>query len=552
MRLSMRLCLTFLVLALVAAACGGEGGETQGSDAADAAATPGDSDTDAADGTATEAGDAATEAAAGDAEAELVFFDASGNETLDPAHAQNNSSLSQEALMGIYDRLVHFSPEGDPIPGLAESWEYNDDLTEFTLHLREGVTFHDGTAFDADAVIANFDRYSSLDSDVGATVQNTFELIESYEATDDMTVTLTLTEPSGQMPYWLASQGGMMVSPAVLEGDPFGVDLEPIGAGPYRVTNFESNVVTEMERFEDYWDTTEGRPARFEHHYVTDGQARLNAVRSGEANLSILDANQIPEAESAGLEVQVNPQQSLWHIYTNLSGVFSDINVRKAFMHAIDRQALVDALTYGSGEPAWQIFPEESPVYLEELHESYEFDPERARELLAEAGHEDGVELHFILLNNTEYSQLAEALQQMVAESGFTLNFETVDISQAVVFRGDDPRGDMMMARWGGRADPLMTFQEVYWSEGTYTPGGTASERVDQLVEEAMALPPDDPERLDLLHELNREVTEQAAAFPIMIRSNVFAYPEGCISGLPPYLATGDDLMNHVQVAADC
>lgn len=488
-------------------------------------------------------------------EAELIFFDASGNETLDPAHPQNNSSLSQESLLAIYDRLIHLTDTGDPIPGLAEEWHYNDDLTQFTLTLREGATFHDGTPVNAQAVIANFDRSKSLTQPIGQTMQNAIDLLASYSAPDDRTVLIELSEPSGQMEYWLSANAGMMISPAALTPGAYGSSLEPIGAGPYAVESFESNVVTRMVRYEQYWGGTHGRPKRFENHYVTDGQARLNAVRSGEANLAILDASQIPQAKGAGLEVQINQQLSLWNIYTNLSGPdIGDIRVRQAIMHAIDRQALVDALTFGSGVPAQQLFPAGHPVFIEELANAYPYDPQRARALLTEAGKGGGVDIDFVLLNNTEYRQLAEALQQMLAEVGIRLHFEIVDISQASVFYAnpDDTHGEVMMARWGGRPDPLQTFQEVTSSQGTYTPGGVATPRIDELVAEASVLTPGNPKRLEVIREINREVTTQAATFPIMIRSNVFAYSPGCIQNLTPYLPAGDDRMNDVTVSQGC
>lgn len=493
--------------------------------------------------------------AAPDPEAELIFFDASGNETLDPAHPQNNSSLSHETLLAVYDRLIHLTDTGDPIPGLAEEWAYNDGLTQLTLTLREGATFHDGTPVNAQAVIANFDRSKSLTEPIGQTMQNGMDLMASYSAPDERTVVIELSEPNGQMEYWLSANPGMMISPAALTAGAYGSSLEPIGAGPYAVESFESNVVTRMVRYDQYWGGTEGRPKRFENHYVTDGQARLNAVRSGEANLAILDASQIPQAEGAGLEVQINQQLSLWNMYTNLSSPdIGDIRVRQAIMHGIDRQSLVDALTFGSGVPAQQLFPEGHPVFIEELANPYPYDPERARALLAEAGKSGGVDIDFLLLNNTEYRQLAEALQQMLAEVGIRLHFEIVDISQASVFYSnpEDAHGEVMLARWGGRPDPLQTFQEVTSSQGTYTPGGVATPRIDELVAQARVLTPGDPQRLEVIREINREVTTQAATFPVMLRSNVFAYSPGCIDNLTPYLPAGDERMNDVTVSQDC
>lgn len=544
---------SLLGLALIATACGGDASEN------DDPADPEETSEVGEEASDDDENDVGEEVASGDfdTDANLVFFSASGNDTLDPAHAQNNSSLSQELLLLVYDRLVHFEPAtGDPGPGLATSWEYNDDMTQFTMQLRDDVVFHDGEAFNADAVIANLDRYAYAveqgGENAGATVTTTVGFMESWEATGEYEVVVDLVEPTGQFEFYMGMQAGMMLSPASFEGNVLGIDIPGVGSGPYMVADFETNVRTDLERNDDYWDGYEGRPATFELHYVPDGQARLNAVQSGEANISVVDATQIPEVESAGLEVQVNQQQGLWHIYSNHSGVMGDRLVRQAFAHSIDREGLAEAFGYGSTFPAWQIIPEGSPVYLDELHEYYPYDIERAQELLAEAGYEDGVDIEFILLNTTEYNQLAEALQQMVAEAGFNIEFEVVDVSQAVIFRGEDPQGDMMMARWGGRSDPLMTFQDVYWAEGTYTPGGSVDPQVDELIEQAARMSVDDPARMDLLHDINRLVTEESAQWPMLIRSLVYAFEPGCIDGLETYLALGSDDPSTLRVVAGC
>lgn len=547
-----------VALALVAAACGGD--DSSGSDTpspTDPTPSPTAVPDDGDDGDAGDGDGDGDDGVAGSTTAELVFFDAAGNSQLDPHDPQSNSSLSQEQLWAVYDRLVHLTMDGDPIPGLATSWEYNDDLTVITFELRDDVVFHDGTPFNAEAVVANFDRMRELGDDVGATVRNGLLPIESWSATGDHTVEFLLNSPNGQMPYWFSQQPGMMISPASFADGSRGVDLDPIGTGPYIVDSFISLEVTRFVRNDDYWGGgVDQRPAAFEHHYVTEGQARLNAARSGQANLAIIDGSQIPAAEAAGLEVQINFQTSLWNFYVNHNDdrVTSDVRVRQAIMYAIDRNAIVDALTFGSGQASNQLFPVGHPVYLEELADEYAHNPERARELLAEAGYGDGMTLDWVLLNTSEYRQIGEAIQQMLAEVGVTVEFEVVDIAQASIFYDPSgPRGDVMMARWGGRPDPLMTFQETVGPTGLYSVlGATASPELDDMIIRAQALDPSDPARLELLRDINREFVAQAANFPVFIRSNVFVYQPDCISGLEPFLAAGDDIMNDVRVAEDC
>lgn len=488
-----------------------------------------------------------------DSKATIVFYDAVGNETLDPAHPQSGSSFAQDVMLAIYDPLIRMNDAGEPKPGLAESWSYNADMTQMTLKLRKGVTFHDGTRFNAEAVKKNLDRIVALGSKAGASVVETIKPIEGVVVDDEHTVRLRLKQANGQMEFWLGFVGGLMISPESLTGDAFGATLKPVGAGPFKVKSFEANVKTQMVRFDEYWGGIKDRPAGFEHNYVPDGRARLNAVRSGQANVALIDPRQIPEAKGAGMQVQINEKNGIWDIYLNLSrGVLGNLKVRQAVMHAIDREALADALSFGASKATLQLFSSSSPVYDKELDKIYPFDQKKARALLAEAGFKDGVEITKLLLNTSEYRQLAEALQAMLAESGIRVKFDTVDASQFPLFRRPPGRGDMMMARWGGRPDALQTFQELIASGAPYNPSQAATPEIDELIAEAAGLVPTDPKRLQILRKIARLAVENVSNFPLMTRSNVYAFKPGCIQNLTPYLTTGDDRFNDVRVSTGC
>ncbi len=485
--------------------------------------------------------------------ATLIYYDAVSNQTLDPQEPQNNSSFAQGPLMAVFDSLFYLDPKGKPTPGLAQSWAYNADLTEMTLKLRPNVTFHDGTKFNAAAVARNFERTTTLGTRAGAASAETVKQFTKVEVLDDLTIRLTFKEPNGQMPYMLGGQAGMMISPAALEGDAFGPALKPIGTGPFKVRSFESTVRTVMDRYDGYWGGIAGRPAAIEHSFVSDGRARLNALRSGQANLALIDPRQIAEAKGAGFAVQANEKDSTWDFYVNTKReTTGNLKVRQAFMHAIDRQAVSDALGFGVSKPTVQLFSANSPAYLPELEKRYPFDQAKARALLKEAGYPNGVDINWLLLNTTEYKQLGEALQAMLAEVGIRIKFDVVDIAQFTQFRRPPTRGDIMMARWGGRSDPLQSFWEVAGTGGSVAAGGAAVPEIDELIAKARRMDPADPARMAVVHDLARLTTEQASHFGIMSRSNVFAYKPGCISGLPPYLPTGNDRINDVQIAEKC
>jgi peptide/nickel transport system substrate-binding protein len=483
----------------------------------------------------------------------IVFYDSAGNETLDPAHPQTSSSFSQEVPMAVYDTLIRLNAAGDVQPGLAASWSYSPDATEFTMKLRPGVVFHDGTKLTADVVKRNFERSMGLGTRASASMVDSFRTVAAIDTLGEDTVRLKLKEPSGQMEYLFAFVAGMMASPAAFANDGFGASFKPIGAGPYQVRSFASNVLTSLARFDGYWDGTGGRPAGLDHHYVPDGRARLNALRSGQANVALIEPRQIAEAKGAGLTTKVNGKNSVWDIYVNVSKPPVDnLLVRRAVMHAIDREALADALGFGSSRPTSQIFSSTSSVYVPELDTLFPFDQARARALLTQAGFRNGVDIKMLLLNTTEYKQLAEALQAMLSEVDIRLTFDTVDVSQFPLFRRPPPRGDVMMARWGGRPDPLQSFSELVGTGGAYNPTGVAAPVIDELIAKARGMSPSNPGRLAVLHGINRAAVENVSNFVIMTRSNVYAYRPGCIRELDAYLPAGDDRFNDVTVGKGC
>jgi len=485
--------------------------------------------------------------------ARLIYYDLAGNETLDPADPQNNSSYSHEVLMALYDGLVRMDDAGIPGAGLAESWTRNGDLTEITLKLRHGVLFHDGTPFNAEAVRINLERNMALARRAGGTVYEAMNLIAAMELQGDDTVRLKLKAPNGQIEYWFGSTAGFMVSPTALQNGVTGNALQGIGTGPYRLKSFEPNVRTILTRNDAYWGGTDGRPSGFEHHYVPDGRARLNALRSGQANIAQIDARQIPEARDAGLTIQVVEKNAFWDIYPNLAkGSLSDVRVRQAIMYAIDREAIADALTFGSGRATRQYWSSQSPYYVKELESRYPYDPAKAKALLAEAGLKNGFELTQLLLNNSEYRQIAEALQAMLSEVGIKVKFDVVDVSQFPLFFKQPPRGDMLMARYGGRSDPVQTMFELVGTGGSYAPGGSASPEIDRLLNQARGIAATDPKRVAIMQQLSIVVADTAATLPIITRANVYAYRSGCIMNLRAYLPAGDDRFNDVQIATEC
>jgi peptide/nickel transport system substrate-binding protein len=536
---------------LVAAACQAQNGATDSTQ-------PGpDTTTSAADGPTTSqaAGSTTTPSEEYSTEERLVYLCAiCASDVLDPAHPVNENTNGQEVLRAVFDRLIHFTDDIQLTSGLATDWHFEEETTVFVMNLREGVVFHDGTPFNADAVKANLDRIVALGDEAGLTVAAAAAAIDEVEVRGPSEVAIHLTEANGTFPFFLAQQPGMMVSPQAIAASP-GVGVEPIGTGPYEVKEFRSQELAILSRFDQYWDTSRPWMKEIEVQFVGDAQARLNALRSGQAHLAKFDISEIPEAAAQELEVVVvGTVDGAWLLHLNHSREsLSDLRVREAISYGIDRDAIAGLLGRdGTGLPTHQMFAKGYYVHLDEYDEIRPYDPDHARELLEEAGYGEGLELEIQLLDSEAYAQMGQALQAMMADIGITLNLKVVDVSRFAEF--NEGQSDMAAARWGGRPDPLLSLQLSVGPDATYMPGGVVTERLAELLDEASGLPADDPGRAEIVREANAEVIEQLANIPIISRSNVYAAPTGCIANLggPGHLSAGSDPIHLVLIRSTC
>ena len=212
----------------------------------------------------------------------------------------------------------------------------------------------------------------------------------------------------------------------------------------------------------------------------------------------------------------------------------------------------VNVKQFGVSRPTVQLFSPLSRMYDPALEQRFPYNPAKAKQLLAEAGFPNGADINWLMSNTSETRIIAEAMQAMVAESGFRMKFDIVDISQYVLFRRPPTRGDIYLGRWGGRADPLQVFQEVASSTGSVNAGGAVSPEIDALIDKARAMRLDDPEREKILHQLAKMTTELVSHIALMTRPNIYAFRQGCVLNLTSYLPTGSDRFNDVRVSTAC
>lgn len=452
-----------------------------------------------------------------DPNATATFALASGVTRFDPHRA--TSSYDNTWLFPVYDRLIHMSPAGTAVPGLARAWRFGPNGAWLDLDLRPGVTFHDGEPFTAEAVAINIERAKTV---LGSAVKAELKHIQRVEIIDPLHVRLHLDAPDAALPLILSDRAGMMVSPQALRAG--GLDLKGVGAGPFRHVEFLLGNRSVYERFDDYWAPEDAGVQRLQLVLTPDTTTRLNAVRSGQVDGTTIGTLQIEQARRYNLQVQTGVGLEVLHMQLNRNrSKFSDKRVRQALNHAVDRKSLVRALSFGYGEASAQHFP---IGYM--AHDAatgadyYNYDPDRARTLLAEAGLKEGFSFELIVPNIPSYMPLFEVLQYQFAEIGVTAIpwvLEGAQISER--FYGTS-EGDAALVTWGGRPDPSQTIDLLFTPGSLPNPGGHSTPELMVLAQ--LARQEIDPQqRPTQLQAAAAEIARQALDLVLYLPSSTFA-----------------------------
>ena len=392
---------------------------------------------------------------------ELGFGDKS---SLDPIAKGRVFQITEK----IMNRLVRPGLDGKPTADLATSWSANADATVWTMKLRRGVTFHDGSSFDAADVVYSLSRV--LDPELGSPARSAVKMVKSVEAVDDLTVRITLDTPFADMPLQLMDYRLRMLP----EGSGDTIATTGIGTGPFKIEKFDASGTTILVANNDYWEGAPG-VARMEVIGIPDGQARLQALLGGQLDMErgITAQQRVMLDSSAKFDIQVIPSGN-WRglVFRTDVEPFSDARVRKALRLAADRQELIDLVLGGGGVIACDTPVEPNDQYRADI--SCAQDIAGAKKLLADAGFPNGlsVDVHVATLEPT-WPTLAVAYQAQAAKAGITVN---------VVQKPSDGywsevwmKKDVSATRWNERpADQAL--HEIYlstakWNESYYKDG---------------------------------------------------------------------------------
>ncbi len=415
----------------------------------------------------------------------FVFAQSADAGTLDPALETSANSLAPATH--IYDGLTEFEPgTTTPIPALAESWDVSDDGLEWTFHLRQGVTFHDGTPFNADAVVFNFERWWDLDNPYNLGEDQFIywdymfqgfkgdpnSVLAGIEKVDDYTVKLTLSVPNASLLNTLTMENFRFASPtAVMEqGDIYGTaEGHAVGTGPFMLSEWVKEDHITLTKNDNYW----GEPATIDtliYRVIPDTSAAFLALQAGDIDgLSLWaspGADDIAAAQDdPNLQVVYNPAFNVGYLGLNFAKEWlQNLNVRLAIAHAIDKQGIIDAIYPGDAEPAKEFEPPSLWGFNDQI-EDYPYDPDLAREYL-QAAIDEGVEIpdtavFYVMPVSRAYfpfpQQTGEFMQANLADIG--INTEIVSPAWPDPYLSDleedGTKHDLFMLGWvGDNGDP--------------------------------------------------------------------------------------------------
>lgn len=438
-------------------------------------------------------------------------------DTLDPV--QGTTTTVDNVLDYVVEPLAIIDESGGLVPQLATSWTVADDGLSIDLELRQGVTFHDGTAFDADAAVWNFERV--LDPDVRVPRRGPFSAITSVEAVGDYALRVHLSEPAPYMMGVLAQTLIGMLSPASveLEGNSYENITVPVGTGPYTFSDRTLGERVVVDRYGDYWGEAPYYD-RVVFQIVPEATTRESLLLAGQVDLIILPpTSDLPALEAnPRTEVVLGPSNRTIFIVLNTSDpALQDARVRRALNYAVDKEAIVQGILFGAADVMDAPMADSLFGYAE--LGAYPYDPERARELLAEAGVEPGeLTLDFIAPTGRYVQDFpaAQAIANFLRDVGVETEVRTMDWPSyvgTITLPPESQEVEMHLLGWAPSfMDASQQMQQFLSSQ--HPPNGLAtsfydSEEVDRLVAEANQ-EVDEARRAELYAEASRVIWEDA------------------------------------------
>ena len=456
----------------------------------------------------------------------LIFAQGAEPRGLDPALVDDGES--SKVIVNIYEGLLKFAEDSTEVQAcLAKDWVISDDGLTYTFHLQEGVKFHDGTDFNAEAVKFNIERQTINKTEDMGYADFVWGDVASVEAQDDYTVVITLKKPSTPFLNNLAmSLGAPMVSPTALQENANNLNKKPVGTGPYTFDSWTPDQDIILKKNADYW----GEPAKTDtvlFKFIKENASRVVALTNNEADMiDGIDSNVIEELKNSGMEILDEEGMNISYMAYNVERApFDDPAVRRAISQAINVPEMVEGLYSGYASLANTILPSFVPGYSADVTQ-ISYDPDAAKEALAAAG---VTKINMITYSNprpynTVTGQpLAEAVQGYLEKVGVEVEITPYDwTTYKEKIKNRD--FDICFYGWiGDNGDPDNFMNLLADDDPTMNVAMYQDEEFNALLAKA-ASTPNGEERNAIYAQMEQKVADEAVWLPISHMKSLSAY----------------------------
>ncbi|TKI63561.1 ABC transporter substrate-binding protein [Lysinibacillus mangiferihumi] len=437
----------------------------------------------------------------------------------------------------VFEGLVSRSLDLEIQPGLAESWDYVDDKT-IVFKLRQGVTFHDGEPFNAEAVKFTFDRLLGEEGQKGPQYSN-YTSINRVEVTGEYEVTMHLNSIDPVLLTKLSGYGAVIVPPKYIEehGAAY-FDMNPVGTGPFKMTDYQRDKQVVIERYEDYWNKDAIKLDKVTFKVIPETATALAELQTGNIDIMTrLEVSQAPSAEDTDfitlMDVATPTAYSIR--FDTSKAPVDDVRVRQAINYAIDKETIVKEILGGYGNLISSFQSELSFGYNKDL-QPYPYDPEKAKKLLAEAKIAEGTTLDFFIPGTDgTFKEIAQAVAFYLEEVGLKVSINSVEnttFQSELIPNGE--AGHMYKNGWGGWTLDFDNTAYLMYHEGEFWNPSYKNDEVEQLLAKERATN-DSAEREKIFKELTEVLYEDATEVNLYSEVEIYAVNKRVKNFQPPH-----------------
>jgi ABC-type transport system substrate-binding protein len=427
--------------------------------------------------------------------------------SVDPMTGRNLTDFN--VLYGVFDALVDFEPLTLELkPGLAKTWKFTD-LKTLVLELVEGVSFHDGSPFNAEAVKFNLERYKN---DPRSNVKSDLGSVEAVEVTGPNQVTIRLNKPNVGLPTILTNRVGLMVSPKSVQEKGPNIDRTPVGTGPFKFVSWQDNDNFVLARNENYWRRGLPYLDGINMRIISELNTVVRTVLAGETDVALnLQPQQKAVADrSSNVMSKVFPSLVPYTAFINYSRPpLDDVRIRQALNYAINRDEINKVAALGLGQVSSTILSKALWACDPATANYYTYDVDKAKKLLADAGHPNGIEIETIGWPDQTAMQRQELIISQLAKAGIRVKLTPLSPQQAVQAFMIEKKGAMFISPSSPFADPSQFYENLFGKDALRNAGRVELPGFRELLDATMDTP-DQSARKAAFAKLQRFVVENA------------------------------------------